>query len=329
MTLLSAEIPDLPVELDRLLRQIPAGSVTTYGNLARALGDVVAARWVGEYLASHPHTEECPCHRVVRQTGEIGLFVTGNPQDKIDLLRDEGVVTTNGRVSLQERLVAELDSSSPLMALRDRQADLPNALVLTGLKGPVRSIGGVDISYASATQGVAAYVRLDAVTGELLWSTTVSAPVTFPYIPGYLTFRELPLHAALFEQVRKADQQADVTLIDGNGILHPRRAGSASACGVAVATPTIGIGKKLLCGQVSLDDLPPGEARPVIHQREQVGVAIRSGKRNRPFFASPGHGVDMQSTIDIVLRSLGRWRLPMPIFHADRLSRQEASRLSD
>ena len=286
MTLPSVEIPDLPAELHRLLDQVPAGAVTTYGDLARALGDVAAARWVGAYLAHHSHSEDCPCHRVVRQTGEIGLYVAGDPHAKAGLLGQEGIVVADGRVPLRELRFSEFGSSAPLLALRERQERLPGELRLTPLKASVRTIAGVDVSYASPASGVAAYVKLDAATGEMLWSTTVRAAVTFPYIPGYLTFRELPLHRALFEQVRGENQEADVTLVDGNGILHPRRAGSASACGVAVAARTIGIGKKLLCGSVSLDGLVPGEARPVRHQGEQIGVAMRSGTRNRPFFAS-------------------------------------------
>src|SRR5690606_4621112 len=86
MSLLLADVPDLPAELERLLAQIPAGRVTTYGDLARALGDVKAARWVGEYLLEHPHPDACTCHRVVRKEGEVGLYIAGDPAEKVSRL---------------------------------------------------------------------------------------------------------------------------------------------------------------------------------------------------------------------------------------------------
>src|SRR5690606_5346439 len=94
-------LPDLPRELMRLLEQIPVGMVTTYGDAARGLGDVRAARWVGEYLLAHPHHEGCPCHRVVRTDGSVGLYCTRSSEAKIGKLRDEGVCVSRGRVDLQ------------------------------------------------------------------------------------------------------------------------------------------------------------------------------------------------------------------------------------
>ena len=88
-TIIQPEIPDLPKALRALLRQIPKGQVTTYGDLAAALGSGRAARWVGEYLADHDHKARCHCHRVIRATGEPGLYVTGNGSEKIHKLTAE------------------------------------------------------------------------------------------------------------------------------------------------------------------------------------------------------------------------------------------------
>ena len=90
------DIPDLPLQLRELLEQVPAGRVTTYGDLAEALGDVAAARWVGSYLLDHPHDGDCPCHRVVRRTGELGLFITGDEADKQRRLTADGVPVSDG-----------------------------------------------------------------------------------------------------------------------------------------------------------------------------------------------------------------------------------------
>jgi deoxyribonuclease V len=327
MGLLPGDVPDLPAELQRLLEQIPAGRVSTYGDLARALGDVSAARWVGEYLREHPHEENCGCHRVVRKGGEVGLFVTGDPQEKIARLEAEGIAIDGDRAVLAGTLHTEFYCDGPLATLRELQQRLPERVEICPLEHEARTIGGIDVSYVSPREGVAAYVRVDAKTHELLWSTTVRGPVTFPYIPGYLTFRELPLFVHLFDEVRRARQEAPVTLVDGNGILHPRRAGSASAVGVAVGTPTIGISKKLLCGRVEVEGLSIGEPREVIHDEQRIGVAMQAGPGNRPFFASPGHRIDLPDAIALVQQVLGSGRLPVPIALADRISREEAQRI--
>ena len=92
-------IPDLESELKRLLDQIPAGRVTTYGQLADALGLRAAARWVGEYLRDHEHPSECPCHRVVRKEGALGLYLRGrDPEEKAQALRREGIGVRDGLV---------------------------------------------------------------------------------------------------------------------------------------------------------------------------------------------------------------------------------------
>jgi deoxyribonuclease V len=327
MSLLPTDVPDLPAELDRLLAQIPAGRVSTYGDLARALGDIKAARWVGEYLLEHPHGDACTCHRVVRKEGAVGLYITGDPQEKVARLLAEGVELRDGQVDLSEALQTEFESAAPLARLRRLQESMPQRVMLCPLEHKARTVGGIDVSYISPREGIAAYVRIDADTHEVLWSTTLRGAVTFPYIPGYLTFRELPLFVRLFGEVRRAGQEAPVTLVDGNGILHPRRAGSASAVGVAVETPTIGISKKLLCGSVDLNDLSAGEPREVIDQQQPIGIALRAGPNRRPFFASPGHRINLADTVAVVQQVLGDGRLPVPIALADRISREEANRI--
>lgn len=320
------ELPDLPAELSRRLRQIPAGRVTTYGELARSLGDVGAARWVGEYLVDHPHDDECRCHRVVRKGGEVGLYITGETAEKIARLQSEGIAVVDGRAALSDQFTGFV-GPAPLQRLRDQQERLHQLVRLCPIEQTVHTVAGIDVSFVSPEFGVAAYVKIDAASHEVLWSTTVARPVAFPYVSNYLTFRELPLYMALFDEVRNHGEEADVVLVDGNGILHPRRAGSASACGVAVEMPTIGIGKKLLCGQVRIDDLPVRQPRDVMQDGERIGFAMKAGERNRPFFASPGHRVDLPSAITIVMQSLGTGRLPVPIALADRISRDEARRM--
>ncbi len=186
-----------------------------------------------------------------------------------------------------------------------------------------RYVGGVDVSYCNPEEGVAAYALVETATGELVWSMTIRRAVPFPYITSYLTFRELPLLAALIEEVHAQKRLAAVVLVDGTGVLHPRRAGIASHLGVVAGMPTIGVTKKLLCGQVDIRGLQQLESRPVLMDEEPLGVAIRPASGSlRPLFISPGSGVDLASAERIVRAVLSGKRLPLPLYWADRFSRQ-------
>ena len=92
---------------------------------------------------------------------------------------------------------------------------------------------------------------------------------------------------------------ADVVLIDGNGILHPRRAGIAACFGLLADVPTIGIGKSLLCGRVDVEGLRAGETRPVVDRDELIGLAVKSTDRSRPIFVSPGNHCDIEQAAAI------------------------------
>ncbi len=319
-------LPDLPFELMSLLHQVPVGRVTTYGGLARALGDIKAVRWVGEYLRHHDHDADCPCHRVVRIDGAVGLFVTGDPADKIKLLRSEGVRMVDDRVRPDEGFCEDFDCAGPLLRLRRLQEEEAACVRVTPLTTPPETIAGVDVSYVTKTRAVAAYVLLDAANLRTLWTTTLSAPATFPYIPGYLTYRELPILLSLFEEVRRQGRVADVTFVDGNGVLHPRRAGIATMFGLATQVSTIGIGKKLLCGRVDVDGMTADECRPVRLEVEVLGMAMQGASRFRPIYASPGNLIDMADVIDMTRVAWPEGRQPVPIALADRLSRKLARR---
>ena len=175
---------------------------------------------------------------------------------------------------------------------------------------------------------MAAYALVEVATGELLWSTAIRRAAGFPYISSYLTFRELPLLLELIDEVRARDRMAPVVVVDGAGILHPRRAGIASHLGVVAGLPTIGVTKKLLCGQVDIDGLQPLESRPVVLEDQVIGTAIRptSGSR-RPLFVSPGSGLNLASAEQIVRAVLSGRRLPLPLYWADHLSRKHAKTL--
>jgi deoxyribonuclease V len=314
---------DLPAELQRLLQQVPRGRVTTYGRLAAALGDRTAARWVGEYLVDHPHDERCPCHRVVRETGDAGLYIAGDSDAKLSRLRKEGIRITAGRVDLDDPFEA-FASSAPLARLHAFQLDLPTRLQLTPLGEGIRHVAGIDAAYRDGATAVGAIVVVDAESLETVWSTTVLSAVRFPYISGYLAFRELPVMLRAWDAARKDGPPIDAVLIDGNGRLHPRRAGIACCFGLLVDVPVIGIGKTLLCGRVDLAGMRSDEFRPVEHDGEQIGLAVRCGERSRPVYVSPGNRCDLASAARLVKRLMNRRRLPEPLQRADRLSKRSA-----
>ncbi len=317
------QIPDLEWHLRQLLDEVPPGRVTTPGALAAALGNPVAARWIGHFLLHHAHDAACPCHRVVRSEGAVGPALAGRLEAKIERLRAEGVTVRGATVELAVYGFAGFTSDRPLAKLALLQQSL-SARVRTGPRKRIpRLIGGVDVSYPRPAEGVAAYALVDSATGRLVWSATVRRPVRFPYITSYLTFRELPILLDLLAEVRSAGRLAPVLLVDGTGILHPRHAGIASHLGVVAAVPTIGLTKKLLCGQVDLAGLRPLESRPVVFQGRPIGVALRptAGSR-RPIFVSPGHRTDVPFAEHVVRVLLTGFRLPTPIYWADHLSRR-------
>jgi deoxyribonuclease V len=318
-------IPDLSARVEVLWSQIPPGRVATYGDLADALGDRIAARWVGHHALHHEHDDACACHRIVRADGSLGNYATGNVREKARRLRAEGVPVRKELVSLARHRFTEFDTGRPLTPLRRAQESLIARVSLRPPRKTPRLIAGVDVSYTPAGDGVAAYVLVDRVSADIIWKTTVRRPVRFPYITSYLSFRELPLLMDLLDEVELQDRIADVILVDGSGMLHHRHAGIATHLGVARGVSTVGVTKKLLCGSVSIDGMEPMESRGVLLDGETIGVALRptAGSR-RPIFISPGHRIDVAQSEAIVRDLLRGRRLPEPQYWADRLSRQAA-----
>lgn len=321
-----SRIPDLFAALHTLLAQVPVGRVTTYGALGAALGAVSAARWVASYLLDPAAPANLPRHRVLLKNGSLGSFWTGNPDDKRKLLAEEGVPIVDDVVDLTQYGIMEFQGPQPLLELTEMQSNLMKKLRLVTPARFPESVGGVDVSYLSTSEGgpvegIAAYARVDVATGELLWSQTLRGEIRFPYIPGFLSFRELPLHLALLDDVRRQGELADVVFVDGNGVLHYRSAGIATHLGIAADTPTIGIGKTLLCGTVDLAEMGAGETRPVCLNDDVVAMALQPRATGRPIFVSPGHRVDLPFAIDLTQKLLQGGRVPVPIKQADAISR--------
>lgn len=322
------EIPNLEAYLMGLVQQIPRRRVTTYGDLAEALGDRIAARWVGHFALHHAHYRSCRCHRVVRADGQLGLYVDGVAA-KAERLRAEGVSLRDGRVDLREFGCQITLAEPPLAALRQLQESVVGQVRLEPATGPWRLAAGVDVSYVDSHLGVAAYALTDLASNKLIWSTTVTQRVQFPYIPSFLAFRELPLMLAALGEAARRKRRADVILVDGSGILHQRHAGIATHLGLLAKQTTVGVTKKRLYGSVAPRGLAPGESSPVIADDGQVvGVAMQRPRGSqRPIYVSPGYLIDVAQAQHVVRQTLAGHKLPEPLYWADRISREEAQKM--
>lgn len=326
ITLSKLRIPNLTEELESLLRQIPAGKVSTFGGLGRALGDVGAARWVSQAVRSDQCPADCPVHRVVLKDGTLGV---GDPEWQTRRLAREGVAVEQNRVDLSGIEFEEFECSAPLEALKRRQEELPKIVELSSFEITPSEIAAVDLSYLKDNTAVGCYAVVETVTGNLVWSETVHRPVPFPYISGYLAYRELPILLDLIEHVRCQRELAEVVFVDGNGILHPRRAGIATHLGVMTDLRTVGVGKKLLCGNVDLAQVTPENPQPIRHQDEEIGRALKAEQESRPVFVSPGHRINVPDAVRLARLLFHGHRLPEPVFQADALSRAKAKAIQD
>jgi deoxyribonuclease V len=198
------------------------------------------------------------------------------------------------------------------------QRTLAERVVLEDDFAPLRLIAGVDVGFEEqGTVTLAAAVLLDADTLQLIAHSVARIPTIMPYVPGLLSFRELP---ALLQALRDLPRVPDLICCDGLGIAHPRRLGIASHLGVVTGLPTIGVAKKILVG--AHEELPAekGARVPLWHAGEQVGWMLRSKDRVKPLVVSPGHRVSLASAVELVLRCCRGYRLPEPTRLADRLA---------
>lgn len=320
----ASRLPDLPLAVLTLIRQIPSGRVATYGDIARALGDddLRSARWIGELLRNHSHDDDCPCHRVVRLTGELGLYCLSDARFKEQLLRAEGIpFDDRGRVDLSACRFDQFESERPLARLIDLQEQWAAVATLTPLSEEVKFALGLDVAYPANSEAVGAAVLVEAGSLSVVREWTCQLTVSFPYIPGFLSFRELPVLLQVWRQVTESGVRPDVVFVDGNGRLHPRLAGIATCFGVLADVPTLGIGKSLLCGRYARSELTPAVPQPIMHRDELIGYAVQNKPTSKPIYVSPGHKITADEALRVARAMFGPHRLPEPVYHADRLTK--------
>ena len=207
---------------------------------------------------------------------------------------------------------------SPQEARQLQEALREQILVEPLLEGQITHVGGVDASYGWESSYAAAVV-LDYATQELIEQATAQLPLSFPYIPGLLSFREAP---AVLEVLGKLISLPEVLIVDGHGYAHPRRFGLACHQGVLLELPTIGCAKSVLVGEhASLGEMT-GSSTELREDGEIIGLAVRTRAKVKPVYVSIGHRVDLDSARRIVLACTRGRRLPEPSRRAHQLAAQ-------
>ncbi len=194
------------------------------------------------------------------------------------------------------------------------QLELAQRVVLQPLPRDFSILGAADIGYARpGTHLVAVVLTFSWPDLEPLEAVHAVCPVKFPYVPGLLSFREIP---PVIEAFGLLKNRPDVFLCDGQGIAHPRRFGLAAHLGLYIGLPTVGCAKKRLCGKHDPPALEKGRAAPLCLKKEVVGYVLRSRDNVKPIYVSPGHLSDVETSKDLIMRCLGRYRIPEPLRQA-------------
>jgi len=271
---------DLYRALRDLVGQIPEGMVSTPLELADALGDRHAARAVSEALLRE-------------ELRDAAGKVVEEPVPGAEVFRG-------------------FSSDRPLKRLAELQRKLSKRVVQVDEPGAPELVAGVDAAYCG-DEAYAVCVVLDRRL-QVVESASATATVLFPYIPGYLSFREAPAIEAAAGLVTGFD----VLLVNGHGVAHPRGCGLATHVGLGLDVPTIGVAKRRLVGTVgvAVDDWAP-----ILHKGGVVGAMLTMKGRD-PVYVSVGHKISLETSVGIVRRTMAGGRLPEPLERAHRAAEE-------
>jgi len=253
-----------------LIEQIPEGKMSTSKRLAIALGDQIAASAVSSALQRDDFHEA---------------------RRKVNAEEAEGI-----------SYFSDFRSDKPLRRLAELQRDLAQRVVSEDAYPESGRVTGVDVAY-HGDEAFAACVVMDRALNVFEECTAV-VEIRFPYIPGYLMFREAPAIKVVAEMA----SDLDVLLVNGHGVAHPRGCGLASCVGLEMDIPTIGVARRRLVGNV-------GERRggwaPLIYEDEVVGAEVEAG--GSKVYVSVGHRMSLETSIEVVRRMTSDGRLPEPL----------------
>ncbi|NEQ40806.1 MAG: deoxyribonuclease V [Okeania sp. SIO3I5] len=200
------------------------------------------------------------------------------------------------------------------------QEKLRHQVITEDQFGSIKYIAGVDVGYSNndgITQAAVAVLNFPEL--ELKEQAIAQRPTSFPYIPGLLSFREIP---AILDALEKLNIIPDLLLCDGQGLIHPRRFGVACHLGVLVNIPSIGVAKSHYIGQHDSVGLEKGNWQPLIDRKEVIGAVVRSRTGVKPIYVSTGHKISLITAINYVLKCTPKYRLPETTRWADKLASQ-------
>jgi deoxyribonuclease V len=206
------------------------------------------------------------------------------------------------------------------------QRELAASVARTPAARRPRVVAGVDAAFTrDGERCIAGVVLWDRRERRTLERHVALRPLTFPYVPGLLSFREAP---AVLAALRKLSREPDALICDGQGLAHPRRFGLACHVGVLSGLPTVGCAKSRLVGRHAEPGRLRGSRTALTDGSERIGTVLRTRDGVRPLFVSIGHRVDLAGAVRLVLDCATRYRLPEPTRLADRLvalARRESS----
>ena len=201
---------------------------------------------------------------------------------------------------------------------RELQASLAERVVRepTFELADVQTVAGVDVSFPGDVAR-AAVVVLDLSDLKPVAYACAEVPVSYPYVPGLLTFREGP---SVLAALKELETWPDLFIFDAHGVAHPRRLGLAAHMGVILDWPSIGCAKSRLVGEHEEPGQDRGHWVPLLDEGETIGAVVRTRTKVKPVYVSIGQRVDLATAIDFVLRCTTRYRLPETTRYADRVA---------
>lgn len=204
------------------------------------------------------------------------------------------------------------------------QEALKNRIILKKTFLKMKAIGGGDVSYSkNGNLLFGAVVVLSFPDMEILDMATADGQIPFPYIPTLLTFREGPILIKTFQRLKV---KTDVMIFDGQGIAHPRGMGLASHMGLWLNLPSIGCAKTALLDEFISPGPSKGSYEWIRREGKKVGAVLRTKEKVKPLFVSPGHRIDLLTSIQLLLESCRGFRIPEPLRKAHQLSRSMLDR---
>jgi deoxyribonuclease V len=190
------------------------------------------------------------------------------------------------------------------------QNSLARKIKICHLPSKIKRVAGFDVSYLKEENMlIAGMVIIDYPSLNFCDSFVITDQINFPYIPGYLSFREAPV---LLKLIEKHPKKADVFLFDGHGVAHPRGLGIASHLGVLTNMPSIGCAKKKLIGDYELPDTKKTSSTDLVYKGEIIGKVLRTKAGVKPVFISVGQRTSLEQATEFVLSCTTTYRLPEP-----------------